>query len=133
MHNLGEGGDETHAGHLPSFNDAFLSAHYAVFLFLCLISVSSSTSDFLFFHSLTRKWLLCSSSCPFYSVHLNFLPPAAGTGNQHILKIKGDENLYLPPPGMQESWGLPQCDVFFPSYLKQINKNRGVHFCDCCD
>lgn len=48
-------------------------------------------------------------------------------------KIRGEENWYLPPPGMQESWGLPQCDVFFPSYLKQNDKNRGVHSCDHCD
>lgn len=68
----------------------------------------------------------------FNNVHLSFLPAAAETCNCCILKIKG-KKFHLPPPGVQESWGLPQCDVFFPSYLKQNHKNTHVHFCDYCE
>lgn len=91
-------------------------------------------SYFLFFHFFKENDHLhiVLTNVNKFSVHLNFLPAAAGTCSCRIVKSE-EKKIHLPPPGVQESWGLPQCDVFFPSYLKENHKNTRVRFCDYCD
>lgn len=97
-------------------------------------SVSFSVSNFLWFYSLTRECFLILTLSFLLHCSPEFLASSSWKRpSTYSKKIRGKENWYLPPPGMQESWGLPQCDVFFPSYLKRNDKNRGVHSRDHCD